>query len=109
MTERAIAALALLGTPASQRSLVDFASHLSIPVAAREQAARAFAQSVQRHGILLTEAEILAAIRSLQRQRIRSTPARKQVFSSILDALESLRAQADARQIGRPSPGPHPG
>ncbi len=96
MTERAIGALALLGTPESQRSLVDFASHLSVPIAARQQAARAFATSVQRHGILLTEAEILA-----QYDRYNASASldasTQQVLGSLLDSIESLRAQADAR------------
>jgi hypothetical protein len=100
VTDRAINALALLGTPDSQRSLVDFASHLSVPVAAREQAARGFAASVQRHGILLTEAEILR-----QYDRYNSSEsldaATQKVFASLLDSIESLRAQADA---SRPLP-----
>ena len=98
MTERAVKVLALLGTPNSQRSLVDFASHLSVPVAARELSARAFTESVQRHGILLTEAEI---IRQYDRYNASSSldAATQQVFASLLDTLESLRAQADARQF----------
>lgn len=98
MTERAVAALALVGTPESQRSLVDFAGHLSVPVATRQLAARAFAASVQRHGILLTESEILR-----QYDRYNSSSAldadSQQVFGMLLDALESLRTQADARRI----------
>jgi CheY-like chemotaxis protein len=96
MTERSVTALALLGTPASQRALVDFASHLSVPIAARQQAARAFAESVQRHGILLTEEEIL---RQYDRYNASESAdaATQQVLSSLLDALESLRAAADAR------------
>jgi CheY-like chemotaxis protein len=100
MTERAVAALALLGTPESQRSLVDFASHLSVPVAAREQAARAFATSVQRHGILLTEAEILRQY-DLYNASQSLDAATQQVFASLLDSIESLRAQAD---VGRTHP-----
>jgi hypothetical protein len=97
MTERAVQALALLGTPSSQRSLVDFASHLSIPIEFRQQAARAFSESVQRHGILLTEAEILRQYdRYNASQSLDATT--QQVFASLLDALESLRAQADARR-----------
>lgn len=95
MTDRAIDALALLGTPDSQRALVDFASHLSVPVAAREQAAHGFATSVQRHGILLTEAEIL---RQYDRYNASQTldAGTQQVLASLLDSIESLRAQADA-------------
>jgi hypothetical protein len=95
MTGKAVGALALLGTPASQRSLVDFASHLTVPIESRRQAAQGFAQSVQRHGILLTESEILA-----QYYRYNSSASldfdTQQIFGSLLDTIESLRAQADA-------------
>ncbi len=98
MTTRAIEALALIGTPDSQRSLVEFASLLSVPVGTRQQAARAFATSIHRHGILLTEAEILR-----QYDRYNASESldadTQQVFASLLDSLESLRAQADARSI----------
>jgi CheY-like chemotaxis protein len=98
MTERAAQSLALLGTPASQRSLVDFASHLSVPIEARQQAARAFAESVRRHGILLTEVEILHQYDRYNASRSLDADT-QQVFGSLLDSLESFRAQADARQI----------
>ena len=98
MTERAIFALALLGTPESQRSLVDFASHLSIPIAAREAAANAFAESVQRHGILLTESEILQQYDRYNRSASLDA-ATQQVFARVLDALESLRAQAEVGRV----------
>jgi hypothetical protein len=98
MTDKAVEALALLGTPASQRSLVDFASHLTVPIESRRQAAQAFAHSVQRHGILLTEDEILQ-----QYDRYNSSASHdadtQQVFGSLLDAIESLRAQAEAGRV----------
>ena len=98
LTGKAVEALALLGTPASQRSLVDFASHLTVPIESRRQAAQAFAQSVQRHGILLTESEILA-----QYDRYNASASldadTQQVFGSLLDTIESLRAQADSRLV----------
>jgi len=102
MTGKAVEALALVGTPSSQRSLVDFASHLTVPIEARRQAAEAFAKSVGMHGILLTEDEILE-----QYDRYNSSAAldadTQQVFGSLLDAIESLRAQADAGRIQRAS------
>ncbi|MGD9637216.1 MAG: hypothetical protein AB7G28_01920 [Pirellulales bacterium] len=98
MADKAVGALALLGTPASQRSLVDFASHLTVPVESRRQAAQAFAQSVQRYGILLTEAQILE-----QYDRYNASASldadTQQIFGSLLDTIESLRAQADARVV----------
>src|SRR5262249_36629630 len=59
LAEKSIASLALLGTPASQRALVDYASRASLPLAGRQQAVAAFQQSVARSGILLTDEEIL--------------------------------------------------
>ena len=106
MTEKAVEALALLGTPASQRSLVDFAGHLTVPIAARRQAARGFAQSVKRHSILLTEAEIVA-----QYDRYNASASldadTQQVFGSLLDTIESLRAKPKRGITDNPFPGPH--
>lgn len=96
MTDRAVDALALIGTPDSQRSLVEFASHLSVPVASRQKAARAFAASVQRHGILLTNDEILRQYDRYNASASLDADSQK-VFATVLDAIESLRAQADAR------------
>jgi CheY-like chemotaxis protein len=98
LTERSMKALVLLGTPESQRALVDFASHQSVPIDARDAAARAFAESVQRHGILLTAEEIL---RQYDRYNASASldAATQKVLGSLLDTLESLRAQADARRV----------
>jgi HEAT repeat protein len=96
MSEKAVQALALMGTPASQRSLIGFASHLTTPIEQRQLAAEAFAESVGRHGILLTESEILR-----QYDRYNASASldadTQQVLGRLLDAIESLRAQADAR------------
>jgi CheY-like chemotaxis protein len=98
LTERSIKALALLGTPASQRALVNFASHQSVSVEARRAAARGFAESVGRHGILLTAEEILR-----QYDRYNASASldadTQAVLGNLLDTLESLRAQADARRV----------
>jgi hypothetical protein len=95
MSGRAVDALAQLGTSDSQRTLVVFASHLSVPIEARRQAARAFATSVQRHGLLLTEAEILQQYDRYNASQSLDA-ATQQVLGSVLDSIESLRAQADA-------------
>lgn len=95
MSGRAVEALALVGTPSSQRSLVDFASHLTVPIEERRAAAEAFTKSVQLHGILLTEDQILE-----QYDRYNASVSldadTQQVFGSLLDTIESLRVQADA-------------
>lgn len=85
-----IAALAVLGTPASQRALVDYASDGSLPVAARGEAARAFHASVSRFGVLLTTDEIAA-----QYDRYNASAAAdsqtQQVLGALLDTIESRR------------------
>ena len=70
-------------------------SHQSVPIDARDEAATAFAQSVQRHGILLTETEIL---RQYDRYNASKSldAATQQVLGRLLDTLESRRAATDA-------------
>jgi CheY-like chemotaxis protein len=94
--QRAVAVLALLGTPASQRALVDFASRQSVSIDARQSAARAFQKSVERYGILLTEEEIL---RQYDRYNASATADAdtQHVLGALLDTLESLRAKAETR------------
>jgi CheY-like chemotaxis protein len=95
LASQSTAALALVGTPSSQRALVDYASRTSLPIDARGQAADAFRASVGRHGILLSEVEIL---RQYDRYNASATAdaATQQVLGSLLDTIESLRAAADA-------------
>jgi hypothetical protein len=97
MAGRAAAALALLGTPESQRTLVDFASRSSVRIDDRQQAAAAFQQSVSRSGILLTEEEIL---RQYDRYNASATADAdtQQVLGSLLDTLESIRGKNTARR-----------
>ena len=92
-----MAALALVGTPESQKSLADFASQSSIPIAARQQAAAAFQRSIARSGILLTEEEIL---RQYDRYNASATAdaGTQQVLGSLLDALESVRGKTTERR-----------
>jgi hypothetical protein len=79
--------LAALGTAGSQRTLVDFASNPGAALEARQQAARAFAASVQRHGKLLTPTEV-----SLQFDRYNACETAdrgtQQVLGYLLDVLE---------------------
>jgi CheY-like chemotaxis protein len=97
LTEHAVAALALVGTPDSQKSLADFASQSSVPLAARQQAAAAFQRSIARSGILLTEEEIL---RQYDRYNASATAdaGTQQVLGSLLDALESVRGKITERR-----------
>ncbi len=84
----AAAALANLDTPASQRALADLASLNSMPLEARQAAAKGFATSVNRNGILLTSKEFLRQYdRYNQSEKLdQETQA---VLGSVLDALES--------------------
>jgi hypothetical protein len=97
LAEHSLAALALLGTPESQRTLVDFASRSSVPLESRREAAAAFAQSVGRSGILLTEEEIL---RQYDRYNASATADAdtQAVLGSLLDTLESIRGKTATRQ-----------
>jgi hypothetical protein len=93
LAEKSIASLALLGTPVSQRALVDYASRASLPLAARQQAAAAFQQSVARSGILLTDEEMLRQYDRYNASATADADTQK-VLSAILDTLESVRAKA---------------
>jgi CheY-like chemotaxis protein len=97
LAQRAIGALALLGTPEGQRALLDYASRSSVPLDSRQQAAAAFQKSVARSGILLTEEEIL---RQYDRYNASSTADAdtQKVLGTILDTLESLRAKSISRR-----------
>jgi hypothetical protein len=111
MTESSIASLALLGTPSSQRALVDFASQRELPVEPRKQAVAAFAASVAANGILLTEEEILRQYNRYNASASADADT-QQVLGTILDTLESRRAdslnrredEAPAEPL-RPAPG----
>jgi CheY-like chemotaxis protein len=97
LAEHAISALSRLGTPESQKSLVDFASQASVNIGARQQAAAAFQRSVTRSGILLTEEEIL---RQYDRYNASATAdaGTQQVLVSLLDSLESVRGKTSERR-----------
>jgi DNA-binding response OmpR family regulator len=84
-------ALALLGSPHAQTSLVDFASSGAIPLESRRAAVTAFCDSVRRWGILLTSHQI-----KLQYDRYNASehldPETQRLLSSILDCLEAGRS-----------------
>jgi hypothetical protein len=87
----AIAALVELGTPESQRALVNFASQATLPMASRVDAVAAFASSVKTHGVLLTTDEITAQYNRYNASGDADADTRR-VFSAILDAIEAPRA-----------------
>jgi hypothetical protein len=97
--QSAIAALERLGTPASQRALISYASQPALPLAGRTQAAAAFRDSVAAHGVLLTNEEILAQY-DLYNASATLDAQTQQVLGALLDTIESRR--------GAQSPAPLP-
>jgi CheY-like chemotaxis protein len=96
----AIRALAKLGTPQSQRTLVNLASQSILAGSLRRDAAQAFHTSVQGRGVLLTTDEILALYDRYNASATADTET-QEILGSVLDAIESRRS---AR-----SPAPPPG
>jgi hypothetical protein len=89
-SEMAIASLTKLGTPESQRTLLDFASQTTLPSPQRLQAAAAFRTSVDANGVLLRTDEILAQY-DRYNASARADAQTQQILGSLLDAIESRR------------------
>jgi CheY-like chemotaxis protein len=96
----AVQALAQIGVPGAQRTLVDLASRDGTDVAKRRAAAEAFAHNVERFGTLLSAGEILQ-----QYDRYNASehqPANVQaVLALVLDAMEA-RAEIAPRAGASP-------
>jgi hypothetical protein len=88
--DRAIDALASVGTPASQRQLLNYASRPGAPLESRRAAAAAFDRSVKRHGVLLTTNEIRHQYDLYNASEMADIES-QQVFGQLLDSLESRR------------------
>jgi hypothetical protein len=92
-TEPSFTFFARLGTPESQRTLVNFASQTSLPAALRLRAAAAFRTSVAKNGLLLTTDEILA-----QYERYNASAGAdaetQRILGALLDTIESRRGAA---------------
>jgi hypothetical protein len=84
----AIAILANLHTPGSQRALVEIAGEGMQPLADRQAAAAAFAKNVAHCGTLLTTAEIMAQYNRYNASEREEKPVQK-VLGSILDTIET--------------------
>ncbi len=97
----AMDALAKLGTPESQRSLLNFASQSTFPIALRSQAANAFQASVRSRGLLLTTDEIHAQY-DIYNASENADAETQAVLGSLLDAIESRRDKA--RPVSFPPP-----
>jgi CheY-like chemotaxis protein len=84
--------LGLLGSPEAQRALVTLASQHARPLAERQAAADAFAQAVQRRGLLLTHDEILLQFDRYNRSAALDAGT-QQVLGVVLDAIEKPSRQ----------------
>ena len=85
---QAVEVLKKMGTPASQKALVDLASLQAQPMALRKAALGAFLDSTQKHGILLTTDEILTQY-DRYNQSATADAATQQILGSILNCLET--------------------
>ncbi len=79
--------LARWGTHRSQRALLDVVNQSAFPLAMRQACAQAFAQSVQRHGVLLPPREILAQYERYN-ESAREDQATQKMLSGVLDVIE---------------------
>jgi len=77
-----------LGTPQSQRTLVNLASRPSAPLAIRKAAGDAFRRNIERHGILLTTEEIGRQY-DRYNQSAELDADTQQVLGRLLDAIEA--------------------
>jgi hypothetical protein len=89
----AITALAKLGTPESQRTLVNLASQSALPGSMRRDAAEAFSAAVAARGVLLTTDEILAQYERYNASA-EADAETQEILGSLLDAIESRRHAA---------------
>ena len=96
-TKQASSIASNLGTPRSQRELLNYASQNGQSLEKRVVVADAFAASVKKFGVLLTTDEI-----EQQYERYNSSATEPKevqaVFGSLLDSIESKRKAARSRQ-----------
>ena len=90
-TVPATAALRRLGTPESQRTLLEVANQPSLPSVQRLEAVAAFRTSVAENGVLLTSDEILAQYHRYNASAGADVDT-QQILGAVLDAIESRRA-----------------
>ena len=91
----AVVVLGNLGTPESQRALVDLASRWTQPLELRLAAAGAFRRSIQHHGILLSTEQILLQYDRYNESE-RLDTGTQQVLGLILDSIEAPRTIAQS-------------
>ena len=101
LTRAAIGALGKLDTPRAQRALLDMVNRMSAPIADRQAAAKAFADSVARIGTLLASDEILRQY-DIYNASERQSAESQQVLASVLNTIEA-RAQAEWLALESPA------
>jgi hypothetical protein len=87
LAAQAAALLAGVNSAESQQALVETASRLTLPLAMRQAAVKAFRQNTQQHGILLTTDEIRRQYQRYNDSK-KLDPATQHVLGLILDCLE---------------------
>jgi len=87
--------LASIGTPAGQRALLEFAGQANLSTEERTSAANALANSIQKHGALLTRDEILGQFDRFNVTAVEGGGV-DQVLSLILESIES-RAKVELK------------
>ncbi len=80
--------LAQVGTPNAQQALLDYASQSELPLAARQAAAKAFAQSAGSFGVLLTSEQVLQQYERYNHSRSLDAES-QQLLSGLLDTIEA--------------------
>ncbi|HEY3393486.1 MAG TPA: hypothetical protein VGK58_12315 [Lacipirellulaceae bacterium] len=100
-TVPATAALRRLGTPESQRALLEIANRPSLPKAQRLEAVAAFRTSVAENGVLLTSDEIIAQYHRYNASA-RADVDTQQILGAVLDAIESRRAEERPATVPAP-------
>ncbi|MCL4204276.1 MAG: hypothetical protein KJ000_17475 [Pirellulaceae bacterium] len=104
LASHAATLLGRLGSPEAQRALVTLASQPGRPLEDRQAAAEAFADAVQRRGLLLTRSEILLQYDRYNRSESLDAGT-QQVLGQILDAIEapSQAAKSQAEDTAQDS------
>jgi hypothetical protein len=98
--------LASLGTPFAQRTLVNVASTVTLPIEARQAAAAAFARSVPRHGLQLTSEEIRKQSDRLFATEVNADQAALDVLKSIHDTIRAAITAERAKPTEKPATKP---
>ncbi len=96
LAAKAVRVLGLLGTPLTQRALVEFASSPLHPISDRQAAAAALRVAIQRRGLLLTRPMILHQYDLYNRSEALGRDT-QQVLASVLDAIEEPTQKPDSR------------